>query len=152
MTDLKQIQELGEQLWEGCDGCDENDKNMWINGFVKGYLQDRDGLYTKEDVLKAGEIGEINHYDYKHIVKLLDEAKEINKHNISSDVQNSVQRTVVEWLQEQYHLRGESLPSGIFQEAKEMELQRLHENNGYWYGRGVLAKKTDRVVELAPKR
>lgn len=34
--------------------------------------------YTKEDVLKAGEIGEINHYDYKHIVKLLDEAREIN--------------------------------------------------------------------------
>ena len=34
--------------------------------------------YTKEDVLKAGEIGEINHYDYKHIVSLLDEAKEYN--------------------------------------------------------------------------
>jgi len=36
-------------------------------------------LYTKEDVLKAGEIGEINHFDYKHIVSLLDEAKAINK-------------------------------------------------------------------------
>lgn len=35
--------------------------------------------YSKEDVLKAGEIGEINHHDYKHIVKLLDEAKEINQ-------------------------------------------------------------------------
>ena len=35
--------------------------------------------YTKEDVLKAGEIGEINHHDYKHIVKLLDEAREINE-------------------------------------------------------------------------
>lgn len=38
--------------------------------------------YTKEDVLKAGEIGEINHYDYKHIVKLLDEAREINRKEI----------------------------------------------------------------------
>ena len=37
--------------------------------------------YTKEDVLKAGEIGEINHYDYKHIVSLLDEAREINRQN-----------------------------------------------------------------------
>jgi hypothetical protein len=36
-------------------------------------------LYSKEDVLKAGEIGEINHFDYKHIVSLLDEAKAINK-------------------------------------------------------------------------
>ena len=35
--------------------------------------------YTKEDVLKAGEIGEINHHDYKHIVKLLDEARQINE-------------------------------------------------------------------------
>lgn len=35
--------------------------------------------YTKKDILKAGEIGEINHYDCKHIVKLLDEAKEINR-------------------------------------------------------------------------
>ena len=34
--------------------------------------------YSKEDVLKAGEIGEINHHDYKHIVSLLDKAKEIN--------------------------------------------------------------------------
>jgi len=38
--------------------------------------------YTKEDVLKAGEIGEINHHDYKHIVKLLDEAKQINQSNL----------------------------------------------------------------------
>jgi hypothetical protein len=38
-----------------------------------------ESLYTKEDVLKAGEIGEINHFDYKHIVSLLDEAKAINK-------------------------------------------------------------------------
>lgn len=37
--------------------------------------------YTKEDVLKAGEIGEINHYDYKHIVSLLDEARAINRQN-----------------------------------------------------------------------
>ena len=37
--------------------------------------------YSKEDVLKAGEIGEINHHDYKHIVKLLDEAREINRKN-----------------------------------------------------------------------
>jgi hypothetical protein len=34
--------------------------------------------YSKEDVLKAGEIGEINHHDYKHIVSLLDKAREIN--------------------------------------------------------------------------
>ena len=43
------------------------------------HKQEQENLYTKEDVLKAGEIGEINHFDYKHIVSLLDEAKAINK-------------------------------------------------------------------------
>ena len=35
--------------------------------------------YTKEDVIKAGEMGEINHHDTKHIVTCLDEAKEFNE-------------------------------------------------------------------------
>jgi hypothetical protein len=30
----------------------------------------------------AGELGEINHHDTKHIVSYIDEAKEINKKNI----------------------------------------------------------------------
>jgi hypothetical protein len=38
--------------------------------------------YTKEDILLAGELGEINHHDTKHIVSYIDEAKEINKKNI----------------------------------------------------------------------
>lgn len=35
--------------------------------------------YSKEDVLKAGEMGEINHLDTKHIVSYLDEAKQYNE-------------------------------------------------------------------------
>jgi hypothetical protein len=35
--ELKKIYELAEQTWEGCDGCDENDKNFWMNGFQTGY-------------------------------------------------------------------------------------------------------------------
>jgi aspartate aminotransferase-like enzyme len=35
--------------------------------------------YTKEDVFKAGEMGEINHHDTKHIVSYLDEAKQYNE-------------------------------------------------------------------------
>jgi hypothetical protein len=29
---------LAEKQWEGCHGCDENDKYFWINGFVSGYM------------------------------------------------------------------------------------------------------------------
>jgi hypothetical protein len=35
--------------------------------------------YTKKDVLKAGEMGEINHHDTKHILSYLDEAKQYNE-------------------------------------------------------------------------
>ena len=36
---LQEIRELAEKMWEGCHGCDENDKAFWINGFVHGYLE-----------------------------------------------------------------------------------------------------------------
>ena len=35
---LKEIRELADQTWEGCHHCDDMDKQMWINGFVSGYL------------------------------------------------------------------------------------------------------------------
>lgn len=38
---VEQIQQLAEKQWEGCQGCDNNDKNFWINGFVTGYLNAR---------------------------------------------------------------------------------------------------------------
>lgn len=34
----ERIKILAESMWEGCDGCDETDKQMWINGFITGYL------------------------------------------------------------------------------------------------------------------
>jgi hypothetical protein len=51
-----------------------------INDVVIDYATNSapgESLYTKEDVLIAGEIGEINHHDYKHIASLLDEARRI---------------------------------------------------------------------------
>lgn len=59
--------------WEDLDSLVEQAKQM------------DQRCYTKEDVLKAGEIGEINHHDYKHIVSLLDEAREINQRFGSGD-------------------------------------------------------------------
>ena len=54
------------------------DSGYWKDMFLEGAKWQAERMYTKEDVLKAGEIGEINHHDYKHIVSLLDEAKKIN--------------------------------------------------------------------------
>ena len=45
---LKEVEELAKTQWEGCQGCDENDKYFWINGFVMGYLNARvDNLEEK---------------------------------------------------------------------------------------------------------
>ena len=38
---LDEIRQLAEKAWEGCHGCDEYDKQMWINGFVTGYLNSK---------------------------------------------------------------------------------------------------------------
>lgn len=35
---LEEIKKLAESMWEGCHGCNDIDKMMWINGFVNGYL------------------------------------------------------------------------------------------------------------------
>jgi hypothetical protein len=57
-------------------------KELEASDFEQAIAMEKEQMgYTKEDVLKAGEIGEINHHDYKHIVKLLDEAKQINQSN-----------------------------------------------------------------------
>jgi hypothetical protein len=34
---LNSVRTLAQTHWEGCDGCDENDKNFWIKGFISGY-------------------------------------------------------------------------------------------------------------------
>lgn len=96
--------------------------------------------YTKEDVLKAGEIGEINHHDYKHIVKLLDEAREINEtygSKGSDDVEKSEKpinltssQTAVEWLYDKWSNCKEWKWEEIeqwFEQAKEMERSQMIE-------------------------
>jgi len=54
---LKEIQQLAETQWEGCDGCDDNDKQMWINGFTFGYLNAQTDNTNK--INKIGNNGNI---------------------------------------------------------------------------------------------
>ena len=37
----EQIRALAEKSWEGCHGCNDDDRNFWINGFMIGYLNAR---------------------------------------------------------------------------------------------------------------
>jgi hypothetical protein len=59
---------------------EQAEENMIGLLFLKAKEMEREQRgYTKEDVLKAGEIGEINHHDYKHLASLLDEARDISE-------------------------------------------------------------------------
>jgi len=53
--------------------------NLYFNINKAKEMEKEQMGYTKEDVLMAGFIGEINHFDTKHIVSLLDEAKQYNE-------------------------------------------------------------------------
>ena len=48
-----EIKELAEKRWEGCQGCDENDKYFWMNGFVMGYLEAR--IEDVDDKIKTNQ-------------------------------------------------------------------------------------------------
>jgi hypothetical protein len=44
------VKKLAEQSWEGCDGCDENDKNFFINGFRTGYYRATPDEISDEEI------------------------------------------------------------------------------------------------------
>ena len=51
--ELKKVYELAEQSWEGCQGCDENDKYFWMNGFQKGYYTAKPDHLSDEEIENA---------------------------------------------------------------------------------------------------
>ena len=55
----KEIEQLAETQWEGCHGCDENDKYFWISGFVIGYLNARVDNLEKQIGASRNKIAEM---------------------------------------------------------------------------------------------
>jgi len=54
------IRQLAEQSWECCDGCDKNDKNFWIGGFIKGYIQAKENeILNDQNQISNIPIGEV---------------------------------------------------------------------------------------------
>ena len=39
MKSKEEIEQLAEHYWEGCDGCDANDKYFFVKGFGCAYRQ-----------------------------------------------------------------------------------------------------------------
>ena len=57
MKSREEIEQLANDYWEGCDGCDANDKYFFIKGFVCAYIQLQEGIgdkkYIEEDIRKV---------------------------------------------------------------------------------------------------
>ncbi len=57
----KELEQLAESAWEGCQGCDENDKYFWMNGFMIGYLNAQvDNIDNKKDKMADSVIKNVN--------------------------------------------------------------------------------------------
>ena len=41
---LEQIIKKAEEIWTPCHGCDKYDKQLWINGFIAGFLNGQDRI------------------------------------------------------------------------------------------------------------
>ncbi len=55
MKSNEEIKQLAEDYWEGCDGCDANDKYFFVKGFEGAYRQLQEDMaekYTEQDMIK----------------------------------------------------------------------------------------------------
>ena len=46
------LRKKAEDSWEGCDGCNDSDKAMWINGYIRGALANQIELPSDEEIEK----------------------------------------------------------------------------------------------------
>jgi hypothetical protein len=56
---VEEIKQLAENAWEGCQGCDENDKYFWINGFTIGYLRSKVDNIDEQIKARHSDIADI---------------------------------------------------------------------------------------------
>jgi len=56
---VEEIKQLAENAWEGCQGCDENDKYFWINGFTIGYLRSKVDNIDEQIKARHSDIAEM---------------------------------------------------------------------------------------------
>lgn len=65
-------------------------------------------------------------------------------------------KTAVEYLQEHFKTLIEEDKKGIyrllFEQAKEMESEKIYETKAFWFGRGIHAGRENKIKELQPKR
>jgi hypothetical protein len=54
----EELYKIASDSWEGCDGCNENDRMFWINGFMKAanLFGDIDNLPNSQQLEEKGQL------------------------------------------------------------------------------------------------
>ena len=47
---IEKLKNKAEQSWVGCDGCNQDDKQMWINGYLSGALSNQIKLPSEDEI------------------------------------------------------------------------------------------------------
>ena len=58
----------------------------------------------------------------------------------------------IEWLEQELKKIPFVNVLEVFEQAKAMHKEQEYETKAFWFGRGVLAGREDRITELKPKR
>jgi hypothetical protein len=49
---IEELKNKAEQSWVDCDGCSQDDKQMWISGYLAGALSNQIELPSEEEIWK----------------------------------------------------------------------------------------------------
>jgi hypothetical protein len=49
---IEELKNKAEKAWVDCDGCIQDDKEMWINGYLVGALSNQIELPSEEEIMK----------------------------------------------------------------------------------------------------
>lgn len=54
----EELYKIASDSWEGCDGCDENDRMFWISGFMRAanLFGDIDNLPGPQQIEEKGQL------------------------------------------------------------------------------------------------
>jgi hypothetical protein len=72
---IEELKQVAEQCWDDCDGCTEQDKQMWVNGFVTGVLKFAD----IESLPGPSELEELSQKMAEKFKKMVDIPSEYNQ-------------------------------------------------------------------------
>jgi len=79
---IKELKQIAEQSWEGCDGCTEQDKQIWISGFVTGVLKFTD-IEPLPGPTELEEIGQKMAEKFKNMVDIPPEYNQLITDNFN---------------------------------------------------------------------